>query len=190
MRIYVASPFFCAWDNIIRNKMIKAIKESYPKAKIFYPDRTVASKLFSLFHTTKLAKEIYKIDTQEVNKADLIVFPEYTADLGTLFEVGYAIGLNKPFARYNYFTNTITDITESARSMAKEVIVKAFSTKNELVVDCSKPICAIAVGCLIAKQFYNFKYYLPSKWADNIMFKYSGIERKVEDGERINNQVL
>lgn len=187
MKIYMASPFFCTWDNIVRNRMIKKVKQTYPNAKIFYPDRTIWSKLYSVFHSTRLAKRIYREDTEQLYDSDTIIFPEYTSDLGTLFEVGCAMGRNKVLLRYNYFLDTIEECDTSIKQNIEGLYDKV---GTEVVLDCSKPKMAVVCGYLVSLGRWCFKYSLPPTWADNIMFKYSGIEREIKDGVKYNTDVL
>jgi len=54
----------------------------------------------------KLATKIRKDNLKAIDSCDALVFPKDTRDLGTLFELGYAINKNKKIIRYNYIDDT------------------------------------------------------------------------------------
>lgn len=186
--IYIASPFFNSWDNMVRLKMIKETKRKFPREQLFRPNATWCSFLYRFFHSKFLAKRIYNENLRHLTNAAILVFPKYTTDLGTLFEIGLAISKGIAVYRYDYFTNKLEILNTNMEELIS--LCDKVKDSNGLVLDCSKPPLAITMGCLVGKSIKGFKYSLPNAWADNIMFKFSGISREVKDGESINRAVL
>jgi nucleoside 2-deoxyribosyltransferase len=113
-KVYCASPFFCDYDRAVRDKMIEAI----PKHLVFRPDATKSSKKFSKVlakgqskKNAKVALKVFKDNVDHISRSDILVFPKYTNDLGTLMEVGIALGRVK-ILRYNYLNDTYTKVCD------------------------------------------------------------------------------
>lgn len=93
-KTYCASPFFDKSQVEIRDKMISSFQDA------FRPDLTKASKEYSEGDSSKV-EEIYLENVSHVASSEVLVFPMNTTDLGTLYEVGYAIASKVSLMVYN-----------------------------------------------------------------------------------------
>jgi len=133
-KTYIASPFFNSKEIKIRNKMLDAF------SNYFRPDETESSKKFESEHTKELSNSIFEDNINGISNCIQLVFPEHTDDLGTLFEVGHAIYLNKIVIRYDYKTDTYIILDSNNKTLSKvEVNVGD-------IIDCSKLSGAILLG--------------------------------------------
>lgn len=155
--IYFAGPFFRKFDYIIRSEALKY----FDKSKVFLPDSTESSKSYDVSPGSDLAQKIFDENVQHIQKCKTLVFwsPD-NDDLGTMMEVGIACRLGKRIMRYNYLTDTITEVDYSDH---KTVIYP-----NEFVIKVKNNADAFVLG-------YNFQnkdhiyYELESGLNDNIM---------------------
>lgn len=98
-KTYIASPFFNDTDITIRDAMIQAFKD-YVRPDLLNPNIEG-----DLNKDWKLAKKIRKDNLDAIDDCIYLVFPKNTTDLGTLFEVGYALSKSKIVIRYDYEQN-------------------------------------------------------------------------------------
>jgi len=155
MKIYVASPFFCKFDYIIREKAMS----HFAKDEMFLPDSTEASKSYSVSPGSEMAKQIFDENINHIKNCDALLFwsPD-NVDLGTMMEVGVAAKLGKRIFRYNYLNDSITEVDISK---APTVYPDKFIIRVESIAD------AYILG-------YNFDnsnvyYELAEGMHDNIM---------------------
>ena len=112
-KCYTASPFWTRYEKTVKAFMLEATKGlGY---EINDPEK------FGLLVTDgdryKHACAIFKSNVDELKSSDCLVFPRYTTDLGTLFEVGYALGLGKPILRYEFLADKCTELRPLKREL-------------------------------------------------------------------------
>jgi len=129
--VYVASPFFNESEIAIRDKMITNL------ICYFRPDQTDSSKKYSISPGSELSRQIFDDNIRELNECELLIFPELTNDLGTLFEVGVALRLNKPIIRFNHITNSYTVL--DSNKIIKEI-------PNKSIIKCVNSASAVLLG--------------------------------------------
>lgn len=144
LKFYIASPFFCDYDILIRDKMVKQLISTFD-CKYFRPDSTDANKVYDKKHTMEMARQIYKENIEHIEDADALIFPKHTQDLGTLMEVGFATALKKSIFRYDYLDNSISDITSICQ---KELsyLDQYLKVDKKVIIDCSNLAGGIAFG--------------------------------------------
>ena len=157
-QFYVASPFFNEKEIEIRDAMIENI------AHYFRPDQTDDNKEYdangSEGHTEEVAKKIMMNNVTHIQSCSALVFPENTDDVGTLFEVGYALKLSKPIIRYNKAKNSYTVVDNA--SIGKSLV----GIKVDSIIDCRVATGPIALGYLYPNP--TLHYYL-GDIKDNLM---------------------
>lgn len=147
---YIASPFFCSTDVEIRDRMVLGFT-NYIRPDLLNPN------IEGDLHKDKdLAQKIKDDNLSAIDKCSVLVFPKNTTDLGTLFEVGYAIRKNKMILRYDY----TKDIYES---IVNPIVPRILS--DSYVLDLNKLGSGIVLGYHYDK---SLKYFLGSS-RDNIM---------------------
>ena len=176
MKIYVASPFFNEFERTVKSMMYSRLKLDTEDLSVaeevdfLEPESTEASKKFAVTtensEREELAKEVFKENLRMINECNLLVFPRYTDDIGTLFEVGYAMGLRKDIARFDYLSQKFESINYK-RKIPKEVWVN-----SRVLID--GVISAVRFGYLAHMSEMNPKielsYILKEGIKDNIMF--------------------
>jgi len=92
---YIASPFFNEEQIQIRDNMESQFQYT------FRPDKTASSEAFE--NGSEDPESVVRDNIIGITESDVLVFPEDTDDIGTLFEVGIALGINipHPIIRYN-----------------------------------------------------------------------------------------
>lgn len=157
-QFYVASPFFNDKEIQIRDAMIENI------VNYFRPDLTDDNKDYdangSEGHTEEVARKIMMNNVTHIQSCSALVFPENTDDVGTLFEVGYALKLNKPILRYNKSKNSYTVVDNSSIGDSLKGI------KFNSIIDCRVATGPIALGYLYPNE--KLHYYL-GDIKDNLM---------------------
>ena len=114
MSIYIASPFFNAFEVTVRDLMCKHLDMVLPNEKHLRPDLTSASKSYAVSEgqdRKERAREIFRENINMINSCDILCFPRFTDDIGTLFEVGYAMSQHKVIKRFNYLSMKIEDVS-------------------------------------------------------------------------------
>ena len=160
--IYIASPFFNRFEVMVRDMMIEAVHGIGESA--FSPactDSSMAySKTIDLKERKGLAENIFQENLIHLRHCSKLIFPKFTTDLGTLFEIGYFMALGKPIMRYNYLSQKIEEVEYKPEPFSSCPIeyITLFRTKD-----------AVLFGYL-AGLGYSPKYYIPDGKMDNIMF--------------------
>lgn len=170
LNFYLASPFFNSFDKRVKEKMRKSLWKTFHGGyRTYDPESGTASKDYGDCGTNvspelrlTLARRIYRDNIIEIDECNCLVFPRYTTDAGTLFEVGYALSHHKRIWRYDFLTDTLEEIVYHLPSSI------AF-TKTSIVL--SEPSDVVLFGYMAGvdtirnKLVYSFK----SEFADNIM---------------------
>jgi nucleoside 2-deoxyribosyltransferase len=147
---YIASPFFCSTDIEIRDRMVLGFI-NYIRPDLLNPN------IEGDLHKDKvLAQKIKDDNLSAIDKCSVLVFPKDTTDLGTLFEVGYAIRKGKMILRYDY-TQDIYEV------IVNPIIPNILS--DSYILDLNKLGSGIVLGYHYDKPL---KYFLGSS-RDNIM---------------------
>ncbi len=171
--IYLASPFFNEYEVMVRDRMYRRAQEVF-KESIFRPDLSSSSSQYARAITGKerfeTAKAIYKDNVSHIDSCDKLVFPADTTDLGTSFELGYAMINRKKIFRYDYLSDEFTELTYELISKA---VVKAYQAYFKLSngyketpnIEISSPGDATVLGILNEESVsYSIK-----SGADNVM---------------------
>lgn len=171
--IYLASPFFNEFEVMVRDRMYRKAQEVFGEP-IFRPDLSSSSSQYARAITGKerfeAAKAIYKDNVSHIDSCDKLVFPADTTDLGTSFELGYAMINRKRIFRYDYLSDEITELTNEVIS---KVVVKAYQAYFKLSngyketpnIEISSPGDATVLGILNEESVsYSIK-----SGADNVM---------------------
>lgn len=171
--VYVASPFFEKNEIEIRDKMVAHLGNH------FRPDLTDDNKNYDAkggeTHTAEVAKNIMLNNVKHVESQGSLVFPEGTDDIGTLFEIGYAMKLKKPIFRYDPNNDSYTLVDSNAYT--------SFLLPNYDVIDCRTVTGAVILG-------YNYPdetlgYYLGPNVKDNLMISVNFHKMDLVNGEFI-----
>ena len=165
-KVYIASPFFNEFEVLVRDRMCKQL-QSY---ELLRPDQTDASKTYAKKtgdERKKWAKEIFHENVKMIESCDILCFPEYTDDLGTLFEVGYAMGKHKRVKRYNYLTDELTDINYPVISL---------DITDREVVPIEGSISAVEFGLRYSLLNKEICYTMRPGMKRNVMFSANFIE--------------
>ena len=101
MKIYLAGPFFSAEQIARIERVEEALSNNSTVTSYFSPGLSDEnSQATAPEGSPAWAKQIFKKDVAEIDKADaLVVVADYVhanMDSGTAFEVGYAFNANKP----------------------------------------------------------------------------------------------
>ena len=99
-RIYLAGPFFSD-QQIDRIHRVEAALKANPSVDSFFsPMETNTTDDNGQQFTPEWAKRVFKLDTEEIDKADVVCavtdFVHQNMDSGTAFEVGYAFSSHTP----------------------------------------------------------------------------------------------
>jgi len=163
---YIASPFFNSYEIAVRDRMLDKVVSEFGD-DFFRPDSTDSSRSYDGHPSERLAKQIYKENIEHISNCDILVFPRFTTDLGTMMEVGFAIYLGKTVISYNYLDNSFTDITDQLKNFLKDIPV----VENE-IVDCRTVSGGIVFGYLVNKVSHIG--YCIGNDRDNIMLHVAG----------------
>lgn len=176
MKVYLASPFFNEFEVKVRDNMQKRVmgyfRENFDDFEIFRPDLTPSSREYSSAENGAerfaLAKEIYKDNISHIDSCDALVFPADTTDLGTTFEVGYAISKGKSIYRYDYLSDSLKNMYDTIGNcdtyvMSKSPKVVIINSVGKAVIlgmlNDKKPAYHLLGGCdniMLAAQFPYF----------------------------------
>lgn len=177
MKVYIASPFFNEFEKLVRDMMVNTVNEM--GYEVFSPSSTKSSKEYGKCtgpeRRKELAVKIFSENILNLNECDYLIFPKFTTDLGTLFEVGYFMALGKPILRFNYLSQKIEK--PEYRKLGKVVMDFRYFT---LFTDRD----AVMFGYFYGQGEQDLKYYLPDGRRDNIMFS-SNFDRVDVDGHVI-----
>lgn len=168
-KCYCASPFFDEDQIKTRDNMILLFSD------VFRPDLTESSKLYDQGDDSKV-EEVVNDNLLGINDSDFLVFPNHTTDLGTLFEVGYAIAKDKPIIRFNGSTWVMSFVDK---------VLDLIKSDDSYLFDCSKKSNVISMGYASVYLNSNQIYYCLNGCKDNIMLstKFNHIELNHETGK-------
>lgn len=160
---YCASPFFNDEQVAVRDKMVSGFK--YP----FRPDLTESSKKYDEgIHMSHLASNVVKDNETGISDSQYLVFPINTTDLGTLYEVGFAMGIQIPIIIYDpnrdkYSVNFKLDDSPLIKFSVLDFL-------NKYIFHCSNKRDAITLGYVSARGLPKENiYYTLDGCPDNIM---------------------
>ena len=162
IQIYIASPFFDDFERTVRDLMEQQALEI--ATATFRPDKTEASKKYanaSPEERPSLAKEIFQENLRGIQESECLIYPSYTTDLGTLFEVGYALSLNKKIFKYDYLSDSVHPLETSAP------LPEFTLTSTKISIE--TPTDAVWFGYCFGKG-YHLSYSLEEGRRDNVMF--------------------
>ena len=117
--VYLASPFFNVFEVAVKGNMIEEVEEEFDLTDkdLFDPEDSDASQKYGIGENDvspknkfEFAKAIYLDNVNGIKMCDTLVFPKFTSDLGTLWEVGYAMGLGKKIYRYNFLSRKLESV--------------------------------------------------------------------------------
>lgn len=187
-RTYCASPFFNDQQVATRDQMISKFEAP------FRPDLTESSKKYDEgSHMSHLVTEVVRDNEDGIFSSQYLVFPVDTVDLGTLYEVGYAIGLGIPVIVFNQNSD---EYLINFR-LGNEPLV-TFDNSNKYIFNCGYKRDVITLGYVSAiGMSKNNIYYTLGNNPDNIMLsvnfhhiekdknnKYELIERDLDERDR------
>lgn len=156
---YTASPFFNPIQIEIRDKMVSRFINT------FRPDLTDSAKKYDgEGGDDSLVSAVVRDNIIGISESNHLVFPCHTTDLGTLFEVGVAIGINATVIRYN-------ELSDSYTVLACNPDLSYGDNLNQYpLFDLSDKRSAIMMGYVSAKynEPKNMLYELKG-YPDNIM---------------------
>lgn len=161
---YCASPFFNESQIQIRDKMVSRFKDP------FRPDKTESAYKYDGEHgDNSLVESVVNDNLYGINVCTDLVFPKNTSDLGTLFEVGTAIGECKGIIRYD---------DKLDRYTAVPMVDVVDIPEGNLLFDCSNKVNAVAMGYASTQINEEDIYYELKGSPDNIMLsvKYTHVE--------------
>lgn len=171
---YVASPFFNELQIKVRDAMQSKLDRS------FRPDLTEASKIYDVNKTEETVYDVVSENISGINQSQFLVYPSRTTDLGTLWELGYAMSLSHPVIKYDEENESYT--FEFLRDLVEEVEV----TKEPYLFDCTSKMDVISMGYLGNRVDPDDIYYQLKGMNDNIMLsvQYHHVEYN-KDGDLI-----
>lgn len=167
---YCASPFFNPRQVEVRDKMISKF------TNVFRPDLTDSSKVYDSTENPdkSIIDSVVDDNIKGIKECTTLVYPSNTNDLGTLFEVGNALMMDKTVIKYDEYMDTYTVIPPNPDRYKD---LKYDKYKN-YKFDCSNKVQAISMGVASAAGCKNIYYELNGA-KDNIMLsnKYTHIEK-------------
>lgn len=176
-RIYIASPFFNQFEVKVRDNMEKKVRETFPNFEIIRPDLSKNSKGYALADSNERfekAKLVYADNINDIESASILVFPRWTEDLGTNFEIGYAIACsikdsNKKIYRYDYLSDNLIEVDHDEIKHIAEAMLSLKDNINfsDYIIKLKSPSHVVLFGILAGFEL-NPIYEIESG-ADNIM---------------------
>ena len=170
--IYIASPFFCRFDNVVKKQMM-LISERIDE--VVDPEKCGTFCLETKTINTnqekfKLAKKIFDSNLTSLCSCNKLIFPKYTTDLGTLFELGVAIYQKKKIFRFDFLNQEVTEFNEDLTDRINNFAM--FSRKLDcIVVSIKQSMDAVLFGALSGdfRLYDKLVYELPGTTKDNLM---------------------
>jgi len=177
--VYCASPFFNDYQITTRDRMISKFNE------VFRPDRTDASlKYDGEKGNSDLVHEVVQANLDGIYQSELLVYPKFTTDLGTLFEVGRAFSLEKCIIQYDDKLDKYIIIT---KNLLREVDSQVDST-SDYKFDCNDKSQAILMGYMSNYLSPNHVFYELKGSNDNIMLSVN--YNHIEFDKELDNYIL
>lgn len=185
--VYLASPFFNKFEIIVKDNMIETVRDKMHLGKddMFNPEDSDVSNQYGVAggnaapeQRFEFARAIYQDNVNGIKKCDTLVFPKFTTDLGTLWEVGFAMGLGKKIYRYNFLTRKLEQVDYKPIEWTAAV-------RNERNI--ATTFDAVIFGILSSNEKIApnlvYSFYEDAELTDNIMFaanfKFKNAEGKV-----------
>ena len=108
MKIYIAGPFSQPREREALKHMIEIVRTKYPNAKLYIPMEFKVPGDFQKpdgtwnFSNYQWAKAVRDKDVQELDSCDMVIamYGSHYCTSGTVWEIGYAHGINKPITLY------------------------------------------------------------------------------------------
>ena len=160
-KIYIASPFFNKFEVKVRDNMEKKVRETFPSFEIIRPDLSENSEGYAMAGPEdrfEKAKLVYSDNINDIESASILVFPRWTEDLGTNFEVGYASSCfirtskvpNKKIYRYDYLSDSLTEVDKNdIVRMAEAVRDLSYDVNfSDYVIKLKSPAHVVLFGVL------------------------------------------
>ncbi len=99
MRVYLAAPFFTPeqLDLVVK---LEQLVQAIPELTLYSPRADGVLTTMSQEERDKAARDIFKKNCQEIEKANLIFAVIDGRDTGVIFEMGYAFGKGIPVVTY------------------------------------------------------------------------------------------
>jgi len=172
---YCASPFFNPEQIKIRDNMVSRFTNA------FRPDLTDSSKVYdSGDNSAEVVADVVKDNIEGIDNSAFLVFPMRTNDLGTLFEVGKALSLEKCIITYD---DKKDRYIIHPKFMQNELYPVGLLTTDKYIFDCSDKLQAISLGLASHVLPSECIYYELKGSPDNIMLSvnYNHVE-KTESG--------
>ena len=155
-RTYCASPFFNPKQIEIRDQMASGFYN------LFRPDLTKESFEYEEDRNGVSVANVVLANIEGINQSLFLVYPERTTDLGTLWELGYALASKLDIIKFD--ENQGQYILE----LNGELSVKP-NPENKYLFDCSSKVDAISLGYLSKFVPADNIYYQLNGMPDNIM---------------------
>jgi nucleoside 2-deoxyribosyltransferase len=168
--VYCASPFFNDSQVEIRDKMVSIL------ANQFRPDLTPESEEYNIKKNYDAVQQVVKANIEGIYSSDYLVFPNRTTDLGTLWEVGRAIGIAKPIIKYDEVKDQYTVLYDIHNT---SIII---DTGDPIVFDCTNKTDVIAMGYVSLSVKPDQLYYQLKGMPDNIMLSVNYHHIEFENG--------
>jgi nucleoside 2-deoxyribosyltransferase len=154
-KTYCASPFFNEEQIKIRDNMVSKLITQ------FRPDLTDSAYRYNDQLNNDCAADVVKDNIDGITNSKYLVFPNRTTDLGTLYEVGFAIYLGHPIIKYD-------EVHDKYIIVFVENDMK-YSETEEYLFDCSKKRDCISLGVMSGMAKAEQIYYTLNGCKDNIM---------------------
>ena len=152
MKIYLAGPDVFRPNAIEHGQKLKKLCSEYGFEGMYPFDNEVDMDLKG----PELAKVIYEANKKMIEECDVVIanlvpFRGPSADPGTVWEIGYALGLGKKVMGYRDFPSPEEDPRAIYKNRANEAYgwsVEDFDLGDNLMIDCSIPIYRFFIDAL------------------------------------------
>lgn len=167
---YIASPFFNKTQIEIRDRMDSKFSTK------FRPDLTKEAKEYNEGKEYDKVTAVVQSNKDAIINCELLVYPSRTTDLGTLWEVGYALFNDTRILRYD------EELNEYVLIMNQPI---PNPEVTETLFDCSNKVDAIMLGAVGDLLDSNLIYYQLKGSPDNIMLSAQYHHVELVNGEFI-----
>lgn len=141
---YLASPFWTRYEKLVKIFMKESVKSM--GFDIVDPEECGNLSTDKSENKYKFAVEIFDNNIKDINKSECLVFPRFTTDLGTLFEVGYALGLKKKIYRYEFLSDSVVRLRTCDLTVPEYMLDPNF----KVLINIDEQVDAITFGFLAA----------------------------------------
>lgn len=163
---YCASPFFDEYQIKVRDNMASKF------ARLFRPDLTKESLEYEECRNNETVVKVVDANIDGIEKSQFLVYPSRTTDLGTLWELGYALSQSLDIIKYDEVDDTYTIEINSERAQLSnygELNLINISTEDNYLFDCTNKVDVISLGYLSHYISPDKIYYQLNGMNDNIM---------------------